>query len=103
MGLTLNEGSISKRVKLAVLHHLDEGFIVGERWFDNAEEAVQELNGSSSEKEFTLKLMLEASGSGIRISKVARPLKEVETLSKLPQPRVMTYYRDCGKIMGWPG
>ena len=41
MGLTLNEGSISKRVKLAVLHHLDEGFIVGEKWFDNAEDAVQ--------------------------------------------------------------
>ena len=30
---------------------------------------MQELNGSSSEKELTLKLMIEASGSGIRISK----------------------------------
>ena len=69
MGLTLNEGSISKRVKLAVLHHLDEGFIVGEKWFDNAEDAVRELNGSASEKELALKLMQEAAGSGIRISK----------------------------------
>jgi hypothetical protein len=69
MGLTLNEGSISKRVKLAVLHHLDEGFIVGEKWFDNAEDAVNALNGSTSEKELALKLMLEAAGSGIRISK----------------------------------
>ena len=69
MGLTLNEGSISKRVKMAVLHHLNEGFIVGEKWFDNAEDAVLELNGSSSEKEVALKLMLEAAGSGIRISK----------------------------------
>ena len=69
MGLTLNEGSISKRVKLAVLHHLDEGFIVGEKWFDNAEDAVQELNGSASEKELALKLIVEAAGSGIRISK----------------------------------
>ena len=69
MGLTLNEGSISKRVKLAVLHHLDEGFIVGEKWFENASDAVDELNGSSSEKELALKLMIEAEGSGIRISK----------------------------------
>ena len=69
MGLTLNEGSISKRVKLAVLHHLDEGFIVGEKWFDNAEDAVKELNGSASEKELALKLIIEAAGSGIRISK----------------------------------
>ncbi len=69
MGLTLNEGSISKRVKMAVLHHLDEGFIVGERWFENAEDAVKELNGSNSEKEIALKLMQEAAGSGIRISK----------------------------------
>jgi hypothetical protein len=69
MGLTLNEGSISKRVKLAVLHHLNEGFIVGEKWFENAEDAVNELNGSSSEKELALNLMLEAAGSGIRISK----------------------------------
>ena len=69
MGLTLNEGSISKRAKLAVLHHLNEGFIVGEKWFDNAEDAVKELNGSSSEKELALILMLEAEGSGVRISK----------------------------------
>ena len=69
MGLTLNEGSISKRVKMAVLHHLDDGFIVGERWFENAEDAVKELNGSNSEKEIALKLMQEAAGSGIRISK----------------------------------
>ena len=57
-----------QNVKLAVLHHLDEGVIVGEKWFNNAEDAVQELNGSASEKEL-LKLMMEASGSGIRISK----------------------------------
>ena len=69
MGLTLNEGSISKRVKLAVLHHLNDGFIVGERWFESADEAVKELNGSTSEKELALMLMKEASGSGIRISK----------------------------------
>ena len=69
MGLTLNEGSISKRAKLAVLHHLNEGFIVGEKWFDNAEDAVKELNGSSSEKELALILMMEAEGSGVRISK----------------------------------
>jgi len=69
MGLTLNEGSISKRAKLAVLHHLNDGFIVGEKWFENAEDAVNELNGSSSEKELALVLMLEAAGSGVRISK----------------------------------
>jgi len=69
MGLTLNEGSISKRAKLAVLHNLNEGFIVGEKWFESADDAVQELNGSSSEKELALMLMKEASGSGIRISK----------------------------------
>ena len=69
MGLTLNEGSISKRVKMAVLHHLDDGFIVGEKWFDNAEVAIEELNGSAPEKELALKLMKEAAGSGIRISK----------------------------------
>jgi hypothetical protein len=69
MGLTLNEGSISKRAKLAVLHNLNDGFIVGEKWFDSADAAVQELNGSSSEKELALMLMQEASGSGIRISK----------------------------------
>ena len=68
MGLTLNEGSISKRVKLAVLHHLDDGFIVGEKWFDNAEDAVAELNGSKSEKELALLLMKEAEGSGVRVS-----------------------------------
>ena len=75
MGLTLNEGSISKRVKLAVLHNLNEGFIVGEKWFESADDAVQELNGSSSEKELALMLMKEASGSGIRISKVERQTK----------------------------
>ena len=69
MGLTLNEGSISKRAKLAVLHNLNEGFIVGEKWFESADDAVLELNGSSSEKELALMLMKEASGSGIRISK----------------------------------
>ena len=45
MYFTLNEGSISKRVKLAVLHHLNEGFIVGEKWFEKAEDAVNEPNG----------------------------------------------------------
>ncbi len=68
IGLTLNEGSIAKRVKMAVLHHLDEGFIVGEKWFDTAEGAVKELNGSAAEKELALKLMISAAGSGIRIS-----------------------------------
>tara|TARA_B100000767_G_scaffold274662_2_gene308411 strand:- start:155 stop:1831 length:1677 start_codon:yes stop_codon:yes gene_type:complete len=68
MGLTLNEGSIAKRAKAAVLHHLDDGFVVGEKWFETAEEAVLELNGSSSEKGLALTLMLEAEGSGIRIS-----------------------------------
>ena len=68
MGLTLNEGSISKRVKLAVLHNLDDGFVVGEKWFDNAEAAVKELNGSSSERELALILMKGAEGSGLRIS-----------------------------------
>ena len=68
MGLTLNEGSISKRVKLAVLHHLDSGFIVGEKWFNTAEEAVQHLNGSKAEKDLALHLMKEGEGSGIRIS-----------------------------------
>ena len=43
MGLTLNEGSISKRVKAAVLHHIDDGFVVGEKWFGTAEEAVKEF------------------------------------------------------------
>ncbi|RJU84615.1 MAG: hypothetical protein DWC02_07785 [Candidatus Poseidoniales archaeon] len=68
MGLTLNEGSIAKRVKVTVLHHIDEGFVVGEKWFANAEEAVLELNGSSAEKELALKLMVSAAGSGVRIS-----------------------------------
>ena len=68
MGLTLNEGSISKRVKAAVLHHLDDGFVVGEKWFGTAEEAVKELNGSPAEKDLALRLMIEADGSGIRIS-----------------------------------
>ena len=68
MGLTLNEGSISERVKLAVLHHLDSGFIVGEKWFNTAEEAVQHLNGSKAEKDLALQLMKEGEGSGIRIS-----------------------------------
>ncbi len=68
MGLTLNEGSIAKRVKVTVLHHIDEGFVVGEKWFANAEEAVLELNGSSAEKELALKLMISAAGSGVRIS-----------------------------------
>jgi hypothetical protein len=68
MGLTLNEGSISKRVKVAVLHHIDDGFVVGERWFSSAEEAVGELNGSSAEKDLALILMRSADGSGVRIS-----------------------------------
>jgi len=68
MGLTLNEGSIAKRVKVTVLHHIDEGFVVGEKWFANAEDAVLELNGSSAEKELALKLMQSAAGSGVRIS-----------------------------------
>ena len=68
MGLTLNEGSIAKRVKLAVLHHLNDGFVVGEKWFDNPQDAVKELNGSESEKELALIMMKEAEGSGIRIS-----------------------------------
>ena len=68
MGLTLNEGSIAQRVKIAVLHHLDDGFVVGEKWFENAEDAVQELNGSTAERELALKLMISAAGSGIRIS-----------------------------------
>ena len=68
MGLTLNEGSISKRVKAAVLHHLNDGFVVGEKWFETAEKAVKELNGSPAEKDLALRLMIEADGSGIRIS-----------------------------------
>ena len=68
MGLTLNEGSLSKRVKAAVLHHIDDGFVVGERWFSTADEAVTELNGSSAEKELALTLMKSAGGSGVRIS-----------------------------------
>ena len=68
MGLTLNEGSIAKRVKVTVLHHIDEGFVVGEKWFANAENAVLELNGSAAEKELALKLMVSAAGSGVRIS-----------------------------------
>ena len=68
MGLTLNEGSISKRVKVAVLHNIDDGFVVGEKWFADAESAVLELNGSSAEKELALKLMIAAAGSGLRIS-----------------------------------
>ena len=68
MGLTLNEGSLSKRVKAAVLHHIDDGFVVGERWFSTADEAVTELNGSAAEKELALTLMKSAGGSGIRIS-----------------------------------
>ena len=68
MGLTLNEGSLSKRVKAAVLHHIDDGFVVGERWFSTADEAVTELNGSAAEKDLALTLMKSAGGSGIRIS-----------------------------------
>ena len=68
MGLTLNEGSIAQRAKAAVLHHLNDGFVVGEKWFETAEEAVQELNGSAAERDLALKLMIEATGAGIRIS-----------------------------------
>ena len=68
MGLTLDEGSIGLRVKLAVLHHLSSGFIVGEKWFDNPEDAVDELNGSSLEKKLTLEMVRLATDSGIRIS-----------------------------------
>ncbi len=68
MGLTLNEGSISQRVKIAILHHLDDGIVVGEKWFDNPKDAVEELNGSAAEKELTLILMELAVGSGLRIN-----------------------------------
>ncbi|MDP6870120.1 MAG: hypothetical protein QGI21_05045 [Candidatus Poseidoniaceae archaeon] len=68
MGLTLNEGFVANSVKGAVLHHLDEGFIVGQKWFQSANDAVQELNGSKAEKELALELMMSAEGSGLRIS-----------------------------------
>ena len=68
MGLTLNEGAVASAVKGAVLHHLDEGFIVGQKWFENAEDAVKEINGSNAEKELTLELMKCAAGSGQKIS-----------------------------------
>ena len=68
MGLTLNEGSIAARVKLAVLHHLEEGYVVGEKWFELPEDAVAELNGSAAEKELALELLKQAEGSGLRIS-----------------------------------
>jgi hypothetical protein len=68
MGLTLNEGSVAKRAKIATLHHLDDGVIVGENWFAEAKDAVGALNGSSSEKELATILIENAAGSGVRIS-----------------------------------
>ena len=68
MGLTLNEGSIEQRVKVAVLHHLDHGIVVGDKWFEEPLDAVEELSGSAAEKELSLILMKMASGSGVRIS-----------------------------------
>ena len=72
MGLTLEEASIGKRVKLAVLHHIPSGFIVGEKWFDNAEDAVSELNGSELEKKLAKEMMLLATDSGIRVGQGGR-------------------------------
>ena len=68
VGLTLNEGSLAQRVKIAVLANLDEGFVVAEKWFDNAEEAVVQLKGSIAEKELALILLNSAKGSGVRIT-----------------------------------
>ena len=68
MGLTLNEGAVASAVKGAVLHHLDEGFVVGQKWFQDAEDAVKEINGSNAEKELALELMKCAAGSGQKIS-----------------------------------
>lgn len=68
VGLTLNEGSIAQRVKIAVLANLDEGFVVAEKWFANAEEGITQLKGSTAEKELALILLNSAKGSGVRIS-----------------------------------
>ena len=68
VGLTLNEGSVAKRVKIATLHHLDDGVIVGENWFAEAKDAVGALNGSNPEKELATILLENASGSSIRVS-----------------------------------
>lgn len=72
MGLTLEEGSIGQRVKLAVLHHIPSGFIVGEKWFENVENAVSELNGSELEKKLAKEMMSLATDSGIRIGQGGR-------------------------------
>nr|MCS5525854.1 hypothetical protein [Candidatus Poseidoniaceae archaeon] len=68
VGLTLNEGSVAKRVKIATLHHLDGGVIVGENWFAEAKDAVSALNGSIPERELATILIENAAESGIRIS-----------------------------------
>ena len=47
--------------------------------------------------------MMEASGSGIRISKGGETVEEVETLSKLPLHHVTTFCQGCGKTMDWLG
>jgi len=67
MGLTLDEGSIGKRVKLTVIHHIPSGYIVGEKWFENVEDVSSELNGSELEKKLATKMMQLANNSGIRI------------------------------------
>ena len=67
MGLTLDEGSIGKRVKLAVINHIPSGFVVGEKWFEEVDSAVNELNGSSLEKKLATHMMKLAENSGLRI------------------------------------
>ena len=57
MGLTLDEGSIGKRVKLAVINHIPSGFVVGEKWFEEVDDAVNELNGSFLEKKLAAHMM----------------------------------------------
>ena len=79
-------------------YHLDEGVIVGEKWFDNAEDAVQELNGSSS-KRVGSKIDDGGFRFGIKYQRAEKQLKEVETLWKSPPHLVTTFCRDCGKTM----
>ena len=67
MGLTLDEGSIGKRVKLAVINHIPSGFVVGEKWFEEVDGAVNELNGSSLEKKLAAHMMKLAENSSLRI------------------------------------
>ena len=63
----------------------------------NAEDAVQELNGSASEKELALKLIIEAAALVSESPRAEKPLKEEVMLLKSLLPRATTSCQDFGK------